>query len=382
MSIITKIREQNFPVTYWVLAALVVLGMVLGVTRLVLGLGATTNLSTGYPWGLWITFDVFSVPFSAGAFTLAAVLHIFNRKRYHSVAHVALLAGFLGYLLVVLVLLMDLGRWDQFYSVLMPWRWNLHSFMFEVSMSITIYFGVLVLELVGVVFGDRDWLPVRLINQVIPLIAGTGVLLSCVHQGSLGALFLVLSHKLHPLWWTPILPVLFLTSALFSGLSVAIFLAILTWRALGRPAPMQLLRGLAKVVLVLQTIYLVLKVGDLLLAGEAGLVFGSGILSVLFLAEMVIGLVMPLIMFASRARESETGLLVGVVYTLVGLALNRSSIAWFALSAPADATYFPHWMEFGILIAAVSFGILFFTLGVRYIPALRGSVLEEEYGKG
>ena len=377
MSVITKIREQNFSAAYWILAALVVLGMVLGVTRLVLGLGATTNLSSDYPWGLWITFDVFSVPFSAGAFTLAAVLHIFHRKECHGVAHLALLAGFLGYLLVVLVLLMDLGRWDHFYSVLLPWRWNLHSFMFEVSMSITIYFGVLVLELVGVVFKGRKWMAVQFINRLIPLIAGTGVLLSCVHQGSLGALFLVLSHKLHPLWWTPILPLLFLTSALFSGFSVTILLAIVTCRALKKPVSMQILTGLAKVVLTLQTIYLALKVGDLLLAGEAGLVFRSGPLSILFLAEMIIGVIMPLIIFSSRARESERGLLLGVIYTLVGLALNRSAIAWFGLRAPAGAAYFPHWIEFGIVIAAVAFGILAFTLGVRYLPALREGVLEE-----
>ena len=378
MSVIAKIKEKaDLPVVYWILAAIVVVGMVLGIIRLVLGLGATTNLSTGYPWGLWLSFDVFAVPFSAGAFTLAAVLHIFNRKKYRGVAHLALLAGFLGYLLVVLVLLMDLGRWDQFYSVLLPWRWNLHSFMFEVSMSITIYFGVLVLELVAVVFEGRDWMPVQLIEQVIPLIAGVGVLLSCVHQGSMGALFLVLSHKLHPLWWTPILPILFFTAAVFSGLSVAILLALITWRSLGRPAPMQLLTGLAKVVSIVMAIYLVLKIGDLLVAGEIGLVFGSGWLSVLFLAEFIIGVIMPLIILASPARESERGLLAATVYIIVGLALNRPAIAWFALSAPEGATYFPHWMEFGILIAAVACGILLFALGLRYLPTLRKSVLEE-----
>jgi Ni/Fe-hydrogenase subunit HybB-like protein len=373
-----KFKEKfDFPAAYWVLAAIVVFGLVLGIIRLVLGLGATTNLSSGYPWGLWITFDVFTVPFSAGAFTLAAVVHIFNYKKYHGVAHLALLAGFLGYLLVVLVLLMDLGRWDQFYSVLLPWRWNLHSFMFEVSMSITIYFGVLVLELIAVVFEDQEWMAVQWLNQVIPLVAGVGVLLSCVHQGSLGALFLVLSHKLHPLWWTPILPVLFFTSAVFSGLSVAILLATVTPRAMGRPVPMRLLTGLAKVVLVVQAIYLVLKVGDLLIAGELGLIFGSGWLSALFLAEIIIGVIMPLILFSSRIRESERGLLLGTIYILVGLALNRSSIAWFALRAPAGATYFPHWMELGIAIAAIAFGVLFFTLGMRYVPALHKSVLKE-----
>ena len=131
-------ERRGSTTVYLVLAAIAVFGLVLGVIRLVQGLGATTNLNDGYPWGLWIAFDFFAVPFSAGAFTLALVTQIFNRKAYHGIAHLALLAGFLGYTMVVLVLLLDIGRWDQFYSVLLPWRWNLHSFMFEVSMSITV----------------------------------------------------------------------------------------------------------------------------------------------------------------------------------------------------------------------------------------------------
>ena len=378
MSALAKDKEKSaFPVAYWILAAIVVFGLVLGIVRLVRGLGATTNLSEDFPWGLWITFDVFAVPFSGGAFTLAAVMHIFNRKKYHGIAHLALLAGFMGYILVVLILLMDLGRWDHFYSVLMPMRWNLHSFLLEVSLCITLYLGVLVLELAPVIFGRLGWKPVREINRLIPLIASVGIILSSLHQSSLGSLFLLMSHKLHALWWTPILPLLFFTSAVFSGLSIAIFIAVVAWRTLRRPVPMQILTGLAKVAAIILAIYLVLKIGDLLVAGEMGLVFGSGALSVLFLAEMIIGVIVPLIIFASRARENERGLLAGTVYVIVGLAFNRSAITWFALRAPTSATYCPHWVEFAITAAAVAAGILFFALGVRYLPTLRESVLEE-----
>lgn len=361
-------KKRTFPVGLSILGALALLGLVLGIMRLILGLGATTNLSDAYPWGLWITFDVFIVPVCAGAFTLAAVVYIFNQEKYHGIARLAILAGFLGDLLVVLVLLMDLGRWDQFYNVLLPQFWNLRSFMLQVSMSLTVYFGVLALELFSITFERKEWLPVQLINRLIVLIAVAGVLLSIVHQASLGSLFLLLSHKLHPLWWTPILPVLFFASAVFSGLSVAIFLTIVTGRALHKPVPMQLLAGLAKVVAIILAIYLVLKIGDPLVAGEIGLVFGSGLFSVLFLAELIIGVIAPLAIFSSRAKESEAGLLVGTISTLVGLALNRSYITWFALRAPAGATYFPHWMELGITIAAFAAFILFFALGVRYLP--------------
>lgn len=380
MATTTRTRSKEaLPPAYLILAAVVAFGLVLGIIRLVRGLGPTTNLSSSYPWGMWITFDVFAVPFAGGAFTLAAVMHIFNRKEYHGIAHLALLIGFLGYTLVVLILLMDLGRWDHFYSVLMPWRWNLHSFLLEVSLCITLYLGVLVLELTPVVFGQRGWKPVQEIDRLIPLIAGVGIVLSTLHQSSLGSLFLLMPHKLHALWWTPILPLLFFTSAVFSGLSTAIFVAVVTWRALRKPAPVQILTGLAKLVVIIQAIYLVLKIGDLLIAGEIGLVFGSGPFSILFLAEMIIGVIAPLILLASPARKSERGLLAGAVYVLVGLAFNRSAIAWFALAAPAGVTYFPHWMELGITIAAVAAGILFFALGLRYLPTLRNSVLEEEY---
>jgi Ni/Fe-hydrogenase subunit HybB-like protein len=361
---------------YPTLAAIVMFGLVLGIIRLVRGLGPTTNLNDGYPWGLWIAFDFFAVPFSGGAFTLAFVTQIANRKKYHGIAHLALLAGFLGYTMVVLVLLFDIGRWDQFYSVLLPWRWNLHSFMFEVSMSITFYFGVLILELLPIVFAKRDSLPVQLINRLIVLLAAVGILLSTVHQGSIGAIFLILHHRLHPLWWSPILPVLFLTSAVMSGLSVAIFLSVLTWRALKRPAPMRLLSGLAKAAAVVLALYLVLKLGDLLLAGELGRIFDSGGFSFVWLIEMIIGVIVPLAIFASRARESESGLLVGAICVAVGLAINRSTQAWFALAPPPGVTYAPHWMEYAITIAAFAAGVLFLALGVRYLEGLRKPIEE------
>jgi Ni/Fe-hydrogenase subunit HybB-like protein len=361
------------------LAAIVLFGALLAVVRLVQGLGATTNLNDSYPWGLWIVFDCFAVPFSAGAFTLALVTHIFDRKEYHAIAHLALWAGFLGYLMLILVLLLDINRWDQFWSVLLPWRWNLHSFMFEVSLSITLYFGVLILELLPILLGKRDWLAPRLVSRLMVPIAGIGVLLSTVHQGSFGALFIVLHHRLHELWWTPIIPVLFFTSALFTGLSVAIYYAILTWRALKRPVPMKLLSGLAQLAAVVLGIYLVLKIGDLLLAGELDLIFSSGGFSLVWLAEVGVGVIAPLIIFSSRARESEMGLLLGTTFVVLGLAINRSTVAWFGMGAPHGATYTPHWIEYVIAIAGFAAGILFYFLGVRYLSGIHKPIIEESH---
>jgi Ni/Fe-hydrogenase subunit HybB-like protein len=377
--VITK-EKRDVPTGLHILTVIVGLGLLLGIIRMVKGLGVTTNLNDSYPWGLWIAFDFFAVPFSAGAFTLALVSQIFNRKEYHAIAHLALLAGFLGYIMVVVVLLFDLGRWDQFWSVLLPWRWNLHSFMFEVSMSITLYLGVMILELLPIVLArKRDWLPVRLASRLMVLIAAVGILLSTVHQGSIGAIFILLKHKLHELWWTPILPLLFLTSALISGLSVAILLGILTWRALKRPVPIKLLSGLARVAAVLLVVYLLLKLGDLLLAGELNLIFESGGFSLVWLAEIIIGVLVPLFIFGTRAREKENNLLLGAIFMAVGLAINRWTQAWFALSAPSGASYTPHWMEWTIMIGALATIALFYSLGLRNLEALHKPVLEDDH---
>ncbi len=373
---VKTLTKESIPIAYPILGAIALFGAALAIVRLTQGLGATTNLSNYYPWGLWITFDLSVIPFSGGAFTLAGVVYILNRKDYRGIAHLALLAGFLGYIMAVLVLLLDINRWDQFYNVILPWRWNLHSFMLEVSLSITLYFGVMTLELVPIVFGRRNWRVVRAIDQFVPLIAGVGVLLSTIHQGSLGGLFLLMSRKLHPLWWSPIIHLFFFISAVVGGLSAAILIAILSWHALHKRVPIWLLSVLAKVIATVMALYLVLKLGDLLVAGKLGLVFGSGVYSLLYLVELSVGVLVPLAIFASRARDTEKGLLAGATCAVVGLLLNRAAITWFALRATPGATYFPSWIEISIIVSAICAGVLFFALGLHYLPTIRASVEE------
>jgi Ni/Fe-hydrogenase subunit HybB-like protein len=246
-------------------------------------------------------------------------------------------------------------------------------------MSITLYFSVMVLELVPIISGKKEWIGSQIVNRFIVIIASLGVLLSTVHQASIGAIFLVLSHKLHPLWWSPILPLLFLTSAIFSGLSVAILLAILTWRALKQPLPMKLFSGLIKVIVIVQIIYLVLKIGDLLFAGELGLLFTSGGFTPLYLIEITVGVIVPLIIFVSRAKETENGLLAGTICVIVGLFMNRWTQAWFALEAPLNTSYTPHWIEWAIIIAAGAAGIFIFSLAVSHLDKLKDPILGKKH---
>jgi Ni/Fe-hydrogenase subunit HybB-like protein len=360
----------HLPTSYFIMAALAAFGLALGVYRMVVGLGSTTNLSDAYPWGLWIVYDVFFIPFSAGAFMISAVTHIYDKEEYHVIARPVVLAGFVGYLFVVLVLLMDLGRWHKFYNILNPWYWNPHSFMFEVSMCITAYTGVLVMEVAPTILERLNWRkPLRLLRVATVLIAGVGIVLSSLHQSSLGSLFLLMRDKLHPLWWSPQLPLFFFTSAAFSGLSMAIFVAVVSFKAFGRRLRLNLLSDLAKIVFIMLGLYLALKVTDLAINGELGLIFSDGWLSFLFAAEMLLGVIAPMFIFGNRQmRQSGSGLFQGSGLVLVGLGLNRINVALLALQAPPGPEYFPHWIELVISLAAIVAGVLIFGLAARFLP--------------
>jgi Ni/Fe-hydrogenase subunit HybB-like protein len=368
----TTVKKGTLWFGYLLLAVVVAVGAGVGIVRLINGLGVTTSLSDGYPWGLWIVYDVFFVPFSAGAFMILAITHIYNRKEYRPIARPVVLAGFLGEVTVIAVLVMDLGRWNQFYNVLIPWYWNIRSFMFQVSICLTIYMGVMVLEIAPSILERLNWQkPLRLIRMATVLIAGAGIVLSALHQSSLGSLFLLMPYKLHPLWWTPLLPLLFFTSAAIAGLSMAIFVAGICFRVFKCSLQLDLLSNLAKVVTVLLGVYLLLKMIDLVMAGELALIFSAGWLSLLFITELVIGVIVPMALFSiRRVRETSGGLIAGAGSVLLGLAINRTSVALIAQQAPAGASYFPHWMEIIISVAAVAAGILLFVAAVRFLPIL------------
>jgi Ni/Fe-hydrogenase subunit HybB-like protein len=376
-------KNTSTILVYVVLAAVVAVGLGVGIVRLINGMGPTTALTDSYPWGLWILYDVFFVPFSAGAFMILAVAHIYNGKEYHAIARPVVLAGFLGELMVVAVLVMDLGRWNQFYNVLLPWNWNIRSFMFQVSLCLTIYLGVMILEMAPAILERFDLQkPLRVIRSLTVLIAGLGIVLSSLHQSSLGSLFLLMPYRLSPLWWTPLLPVLFLASSAFSGLAMAIFVALVTFRVFHRPLKLRLLSGLARAAAVILGLYLVLKVGDLFARGQFAALFTSGRLSALFFAEVLIGVVIPLLLFGIRRfRESSGGLFLGSLSVLFGVLLNRANVALLAENAATGAQYVPYWMEIAISIAAIAGGVLLFGLAVCCLPILPGSSPREEHAR-
>jgi hypothetical protein len=202
--------------TFWsvVFAAVMAAALYAAYLRFFHGLGAATNLSDRFPWGLWIGFDVLcGVGLAAGGFTLVATVHIFNIERYQPILRPAILTAFLGYLLVIVALLFDLGRSFRIWHALV--MWNPRSVMFEVAWCVMLYTTVLMLEFIPVFFERFGWRKaLRRIRAIsVPLVI-VGVILSTLHQSSLGSLYLIVPEKLHPLWYTPLLPVLFFISAI------------------------------------------------------------------------------------------------------------------------------------------------------------------------
>jgi Ni/Fe-hydrogenase subunit HybB-like protein len=240
-------------ITVWraIFAAIMLVGLYATYRRIMYGLGGVTNLSDRFPWGLWIAFDILcGVGLAAGGFTLVAIVHIFNVERYKPILRPAILTAFLGYTLVVVALLYDLGRPDRLWHPVV--MWNPHSAMFEVAWCVMLYTTVLFLEFIPVVLEKFGWhKPLGWIHNIsVPLMIA-GVLLSTLHQSSLGTLFLIVPEKMYPLWYSPILPLLFYISAIAVGLAMTIFESWHSSRAFGRALELPLLASMGRVLAVL-----------------------------------------------------------------------------------------------------------------------------------
>src|ERR1041385_7164351 len=291
-------------ITVWrvIFILLALAGLYSTYLRVMYGLGGSTNLSDKFPWGIWIGFDVMcGVGLAAGGFTLVAIVHIFNLEQYKPVLRPAVLTAFLGYTLVAVGLLYDLGRPDRLWHPLV--MWNPHSVMFEVAWCVTLYSTVLFLEFIPVVFERFGWhRPMEWIHRIsVPLMI-LGVLLSTLHQSSLGTLFLIVPEKLYPLWYTPILPLLFYISSIAAGLAMTIFESWHSSRAFGRALELPLLASIGRVLAVVMTVYLWIRFLDLSHRHAFGILRQNRIETWLFALEIGLALVPTVMLFFAAVR--------------------------------------------------------------------------------
>ena len=356
--------------TVWraIFAAILLSGLCATYLRIFYGLGGSTNLSDRFPWGLWIAFDILcGVGLASGGFTLVAVVHIFNIERYKPVLRPAILTAFLGYSLVVVALLYDLGRPDRLWHPLV--MWNPHSVMFEVAWCVTLYTTVLFLEFLPVVFEKFGWhKPLAWIHNIsVPLMIA-GVLLSTLHQSSLGSLFLIVPEKMYPLWYSPTLPAMFYLSAIGVGLAMTIFESWHSSRAFGRALELPLLASMGRVLAVLMATYLWLRFLDLARRGVLYLLTVNRTETWLFFLEIALMAVPTVLLFQKRVRTSPGKLYACAVMLVFGFIANRLNVGVTALEAGSGTHYVPKWSEVAITLSIVAVGFAIFRLVAQHFP--------------
>jgi Ni/Fe-hydrogenase subunit HybB-like protein len=348
----------------WVVLLLGGYALLLRFTR---GLGASTNLSDEFPWGLWVGFKLFSVALAGGGFTLAAVVHIFNLKRYRPVLRPMILTAFLGYSMFICSLIIDLGRpYRVWHPVVM---WNDHSVMFEIAWCVMLYTTVLILEFAPAVLERLGWQKALgwLRGVMVPVVI-MGVILSTLHQSSLGSLYLIVPGKLYPLWYSPLEPVFFFVSALCAGLAMTIFESWHSREAFGKQLEQSLLTGLGRVLAVALSFYLALRLIDLAHRSVFRLLLLPRTETYLFLLEIALLFIPMLLLFRRRIHHDPTALYFCSVLTLLGFVTNRMNVAITGMEASSGTYYFPKWTELAVTMSLVASAFAIFWLAVKYLP--------------
>lgn len=387
------VEEKFLTPGVMVMVALMGIGGAFAITRFLYGIGAVSNLNNQYPWGIWIGIDVASgVALAAGGFTTGAIAYVFNREQYHAVIRPALLTAMLGYTFVVFGLLVDIGRYWNITSPIVNHNGN--SVLFEVAMCVMIYLGVLYIEFIPIVverFRGRVRLPGllaglnsgvektletadRLLGKIMFVFIIGGIMLSCLHQSSLGSLMLIASYKVHPLWYTPMLPLLFLLSAFAAGYPMVAFESIIVAKSFDRPPEMHVLTPLAKFMPLLMGTYLAAKLGDMIVRGSYVYLLDGTCQTNAFLVEVIIGVILPFILLLfKKIRRSPGWLFIASTIFVLGILLNRINVFVVSYTPPYKlVAYFPALGEIFITIGLIA-GLMFVYRVVVFIFPVLGT---------
>jgi Ni/Fe-hydrogenase subunit HybB-like protein len=372
--------EKSWLTLFNVVAGIIVIiGLIITVLRFTGGLATVTNLSDYNPWGIWIGFDLLvGVALAAGGYVTSAAVYIFGMKRYHSAVRPAILTGFLGYALVVLALHYDVGRpWRLPYPFIV--QQGTTSVLFEVAACVALYLTVLFIEFSP---AAMEWLGIRKARNIVVkltlVLTIFGVVLSTLHQSSLGALFLIAPSKLHPLWYSPFLPVYFFVTSIIAGLSMVIFESTLSSRFFKNKMDEVHLKekndvtlGFGKAASFVLAGYFIIKVFGIS-AGNNWHYLGTGY-GAWYLLELLGFVALPCFLYAISVRDKNLSLIKWTsVLAVLGIIVNRFNVCLIAFNwhLPSSKRYLPHWLEIGISIFIVTLGIIAFRFIVTRMPIL------------
>ncbi|MDX9850783.1 MAG: Ni/Fe-hydrogenase cytochrome b subunit [Anaerolineaceae bacterium] len=362
-----------------VLGFLSFLGLLLVVYRWIVGLGSTTGLTDGRGWGIWISFDVLcGIALAAGAFCIAGTVYILHLKEFYPILRPTVLTGFLGYALAAFAISVDLGFPHRIYYML--YNWNIHSPLFEVGWCVMIYATVLALELSPIVFERFNMkAPLKIIRSItVPLVI-IGIVLSTMHQSSLGTLFLLMPHRVHPLWYSSIMPILFFVSAIAAGLGMVIVESTWSFFGMNHKLETKLLAKIAKIIPIALGIYAIARFTELIISGNSVYLFTGDKYSLLFWIEILINVIIPGILFSlPSVRRKPVQMFATALLVIFGLLLNRFNVSLVAFAAGA---YAPTWLEIFVTIGMVSIGAFVFVIASRYFPVFSHPTDEESQVK-
>jgi len=372
--------EKTWKTPFNIIAGIIlIIGFFITILRFTGGLATVTNLSDYNPWGIWIGFDLLcGVALAAGGFVTSAAVYIFGMKRYHSAVRPAILTGFLGYALVVFALHYDVGRpWRLPYPLFV--QQGTTSVLFEVGLCVALYLTVLFVEFSP---APMEWLGFKKARNIVVkltlVLTIFGVMLSTMHQSSLGALFLIAPSKLHPLWYSSYIPIYFFITAIIAGLSMVIFESSLSYRYFKHKMDETHLQeksdvalGFAKAASYVMAGYFVIQVFGLSMENKWHYL-GTGY-GLWYLVELLGFVALPCFLYAVGVREKNLNLIKWTsALAVLGIVVNRLNVSLIAFNwhLPSSERYVPHWMEIGISVFIVTIGVIVFRFVVTRMPIL------------
>jgi Ni/Fe-hydrogenase subunit HybB-like protein len=358
-----------------------ILGLIIIIVRFWKGLGAVTNLTQEVPWGLWIGFDVVTgVAFAGGAYVLTFMVYILNMQKYHSIVRITVLNGFLAYAFYAGALLLDLGRPWNVINPIIGNSFGTSSVLFLVAWHFLLY---MIAQLIEFSPAIAEWLGAKRARKILSgmTVAAVifGITLSTLHQSGLGALYLMCKDKIHPLWYSEFIPVMFFVSSIFAGLSMVIFEGSISQKVFFRQISAEnhkshhsIVIGLSKICAVAMFAYTFLQL--LVFVHGKRWEYINTPMGYWYLVEMVGFVIMPMVLFFYSYRRSNINLIkIAALLTMIGVIINRLNVTVIGFRWDAAIRYFPTWMELAVTMAVIFTEIWIFRWVINRMPVLRES---------
>tara|TARA_Y100000294_G_scaffold172380_1_gene186996 strand:+ start:829 stop:2970 length:2142 start_codon:yes stop_codon:yes gene_type:complete len=366
------IGGKIFTKPFLVLAFFAALAGILLLQRFFFGLGAVTNLNDGYPWGLWIVYDVLiGTAIGCGGYAMALAVYVFNRGQYHPLVRPALMTSLFGYTMAGVAIALDTGRYWNLINFFIPKYANINSVLVEVALCVTAYILVMLIEFSPVFF--EKWKlngKLRLLNKFMFVFIALGVLLPTMHQSSLGSLMIIAGEKLFSVWQTNWLPLLFLISALTMGYGMVVFESLFSSIALKRPLETSMLEKLSALIPKLLALFLTLRFGDLIWRGQLGLALSLDFKSWMFIMENVLVVYPMVILFSSKKRSHARELFLSAASILLAGSVYRFNAYLVGFDPGYGWQYFPAVSEIMITVGIISFELMAYLIFIKKLPVM------------